>query len=133
VLSGAAAGSSATGTALASRTPLKVLPASPGAANAQVASGPAGRLLVLAEPASRDWRASLDAHPLPPATAYGWAQAWKLPAAGGRLVISRSDRRGHWLLLELALLVVAGLASVPDPRRREPAEPTDPSQPAVAT
>ena len=46
---------------------------------------------MLAEPHSGAWRATIDGHRLPSATAYGWAQAWRLPAAGGRLTVQRSD------------------------------------------
>jgi hypothetical protein len=71
-------------------------------------------MLVLAEPADRHWRATIDGRSLPRATAYGWAQAWSLPAAGGRLAVFRaSDGRGARLLGELALLVVVAVAARP--------------------
>ena len=46
-----------------------------------------GALAVLAEPADRGWRATLDGKPLARRTAYGWAQAFVLPATSGRLRI----------------------------------------------
>ena len=93
------------------------LPAQAGKARTRVPAGPAGRLLVLAEPADSHWRATVDGRPLRRARAYGWAQAWLLPAGGGRLSVSRtSDDRGLLLLGELALLVVLVLAARP-PRR----------------
>jgi hypothetical protein len=90
-----------------------------GHSRASVPSGADGRLLVLAEPASRQWHASLDGKPLRATTAYGWAQAWKLPAAGGRLALGRSSGgRPLWLGLQLAVVLVAALLAVPVPGRR---------------
>ncbi len=90
-----------------------------GHSRAAVAPGAAGRLLVLAEPASHRWHASLDGLPLTPTTAYGWAQAWKLPAAGGRLELDHSDgHRSLWLGLQLAIVIVAALLTIPVPGRR---------------
>jgi hypothetical protein len=84
-----------------------------------VPSGATGRLLVLAEPASKRWRASLDGRQLTPTTAYGWAQAWKLPAAGGHLDLGHTDgHRSVWLGLQLAVVVVAALLAIPVPGRR---------------
>jgi GT2 family glycosyltransferase len=96
------------------------LAASGGAARVSVAAGPAGRLLVLAEPASRHWRATIDGHPLTGARAYGWAQAWTLPASGGRLEVGRvAVHRGWWLAGELALTIVALLLALPTWRRAD--------------
>ena len=93
------------------------LPSGQGHAHEQVSAGGAGRLLVLAEPASGDWRATLDGHRLPRATAYGWAQAWRLPAAGGELVVSRSSGdRPLWLIAQLVLVVAAMLLALPTRR-----------------
>jgi GT2 family glycosyltransferase len=83
------------------------LPATAGRAATRIRAGPAGRLLVLAEPADRHWRATLDGRPLARSTAYGWAQAWTVPAEGGRLSVSRaSDGRGIRLLAQLVILVL---------------------------
>ena len=90
-----------------------------GHSRAVVPSGASGRLLVLAEPASSHWRASLDGKRLAATTAYGWAQAWKLPAAGGQLDLGRSgEHRGLWLGLQLAVVVIACLLTIPVPGRR---------------
>ena len=93
------------------------LPAHAGGASTRLRRGPGGRLLVLAEPADPHWRATLDGRPLRRTTAYGWAQAWQLPAGGGRLHVSRtSNGRGRRLLVELGALVLLVLAA--RPRRR---------------
>ncbi|HVU72295.1 MAG TPA: hypothetical protein VHE83_04995, partial [Mycobacteriales bacterium] len=82
-------------------------------AHADIPAGPGGRLLVLAEAANGGWRARIDGHPLKRRTAWGWAQAFEVPAGGGHLVISR-DASGHDALVVLAiigLLVVLVLAA----------------------
>jgi hypothetical protein len=90
------------------------VPATAGHARTRIPAGPGGRLLVLAESADPHWRATLDGRPLARSTAYGWAQAWRLPAAGGRLVVSRSSDAPGWPLLgELAVLVLLVLATRP--------------------
>ena len=90
------------------------LPSHAGRATIRLRPGPGGRLLVLAEPVDRHWRATLDGRPLRRATAYGWAQAWQLPVTGGRLDVSRmSDGRGRRLLLQLGVLVALVLAARP--------------------
>jgi GT2 family glycosyltransferase len=93
------------------------LPSAAGGTHATLPTGPPGRLLVLAEPAEGAWRATLDGRPLPRAQAFGWAQAWRLPAGEGALVVERSgSHRGAWLSLQLALVVVAVLAALPGRR-----------------
>lgn len=90
------------------------LPASPGSADTTYTSVATGGLAVFAEPANHQWHATLDGKPLVGRTAYGWAQAFELPAASGRLRISFSDGTRHkWLGLELALVVVVAVASLP--------------------
>jgi len=90
------------------------LPAAGGHAATTLPAGSVGRLLVLAEPYSSRWRATLDGHALPATHAYGWAQAWTLPANGGRLVVERTgDSRGLWLGLEFALFALALLLCIP--------------------
>jgi hypothetical protein len=90
-----------------------------GHSHATLPTGRSGRLLVLAEPTSTHWRATLDGKTLPSTTAYGWAQAWRLPAGGGRLDVGRTgDHRSLWLGLQLAVVIVAALLSVPVVGRR---------------
>lgn len=99
------------------RPPRRPRAATAGRADVTLPSGPAGRLLVLAEPASAHWRATLGGRRLTPAEAYGWAQAWRLPTTGGRLHVSRAEHgRTGWLALELALVVVAVLLTIPSLR-----------------
>jgi hypothetical protein len=93
------------------------LRAGEGHADTDVPAGAAGRLLVLAEPADGEWRASLDGRDLSSVRAYGWAQAWRLPAAGGHLDVHRaSTARPWWLAIELALLVALVVAALPGRR-----------------
>jgi hypothetical protein len=103
------------GHALPSTAKPQPLDATSGHARVQLpAGGGPGRVLVLAEPHSGAWRARLDGHPLPAARAYGWAQAWRLPASGGVLTVQRDDGgRTGWLVLELVVVVVALVLSLP--------------------
>ena len=51
--------------------------------------------------------ATVNGRPLAARTAYGWAQAFVLPATGGRLRIGfRSGSRHVWLGVELAAIVI---------------------------
>ncbi|MBX6391432.1 MAG: glycosyltransferase family 2 protein, partial [Frankia sp.] len=71
-------------------------------------AGPAGQLLVLAEPADPGWRATLAGQPLPPVAAWGWAQAFELPAGTSGEVQVRYDHGPHRALV-LAGAAAAGL------------------------
>ena len=113
VLRGAAASA-----ALAGQVPTDphavALPATPGSADVPYSSPVVGSIAVLAEPADRGWRATLDGKPLPRRTAYGWAQAFVLPAISGRLRISFDDgARSEWLWVELVAVVVAAVVAIP--------------------
>ena len=82
-----------------------------GVSGAQVPA--AGGTLLLSEPAG-GWSASVNGHALVPVSspAGRWAQAFRLPAGGGTLTISRSAL-WHDLLMAIVLIafvVVAGLA-----------------------
>lgn len=88
------------------------IPSGPvGVAGARVPA--AGGTLLLAEPAG-GWSAAVDGHGLTavPSPAGAWAQAFRLPAGGGTLTISRNTLWHDMLtVLEIvAFLVVAGLA-----------------------
>lgn len=106
-----------------------VLPSGSTGAVAAIPPGPAGRRLVLAEPVDPRWRATVAGRPLPARTAYGWAQAYDVPATGGRLVVSYDgSHRRHELLAQGALLAVVLLLAAPTDRRRE--DPATPHQPS---
>ena len=110
------------------------LPATAGHAHTRVPAGQAGRLLVLAEPASGAWRATLDGHRLTPVRAYGWAQAWRLPASGGVLDVGRSGTgRPWWLIGELLLVLVTVVAALPRHRPEDEEAPEPRSEPGVAS
>jgi hypothetical protein len=92
----------------------KALPASAGSADVTLPPGSAGRLVVLAEPANGGWHASIDGHDLQRRTAYGWAQAFVVPSAGGRLQLGYSSRsRDLWLVGELIAVVILFGAMLP--------------------
>jgi hypothetical protein len=96
------------------------LSATPG--HGDVALPPASggrRLLVLAEPHSASWRATLDGRRLERTTAYGWAQAWWLPPEGGHLVVEHLGGHRHTLVLvEGALVLLALLLCLPSRGRQ---------------
>jgi hypothetical protein len=117
VLAPMAAATATNGTA--TNAPIaSVLDADPGSADVTVPAGAAGRLVVLAEPASRSWHASMGGTSLPAKTAYGWAQAFVLPAAGGQLHLDHSSGARHsWLTAEVVIIVVLGLTALPGRRR----------------
>jgi hypothetical protein len=117
VLPAAAAKAAVSGSPLASVT-ATVLAAKPGSADVEVPPGSPGRLVVLAEPANSHWQATVGSTPLVSRTAYGWAQAFELPAAGGRLRVTYHDsRRGTLLWVELAAVLLILLLAVPTRRR----------------
>jgi GT2 family glycosyltransferase len=94
-----------------------VLAAAAGSADVTLPAGAPGRVAVLAEPANSRWTATVDGRPLAARTAYGWAQAFVLPAAGGRLRIGfRSGTRHVWLGVELAAIVIVLGMTVPGRR-----------------
>jgi len=106
--------------------------------DAAIDPGPAGRRLVLAERADPGWQASLDGVPLARAVHAGWAQAFALPTAGGRLRVTPPQApglaAGTLNGLRVAALLVAAVIAVPLPRvRRRVAPPPAPrrSRPVV--
>lgn len=85
-----------------------------------IAPGPVGRRIVLSERADAGWRASLGGRALR-GTSDGWAQAFVLPATGGRLVVAHADpARRTWLAADAAALAVALLLALPAGRARTP-------------
>ena len=110
VYDGTAAQAASTGKPLPNSVTPHALEAAAG--HADVALPPASdgrRLLVLAEPRSGSWKATLDGHRLDRATAHGWAQAWWLPAGGGRLVVDHVGGHRHTLVVIEGLLVLLAL------------------------
>ena len=86
---------------------------------AAVDSGSVGRLLVLAEARDRGWHATFNGHPLKPATAWGWAQAWELSGDAGVVSVTHRDpSRSRWILIQGVLAAVVVLIAAPSARRR---------------
>lgn len=115
LLSGGDATAASAGRLLSPQARLDALDAQPGKAHVTVSPATGGRLLVLSEPRSSAWRATLAGQRLAPVTAYGWAQAWRVPAdAAGQLSVSRvSSGRASLLLAQLLLVIVALALTVP--------------------
>ncbi|MFJ3337557.1 glycosyltransferase family 2 protein [Streptomyces sp. NPDC086766] len=84
-----------------------------------IPSGPAARVLRLADSADAGWTATLDGRPLTRTTVDGWAQGFQLPATGGRLDVTYDDPAGHtaWLWAQGALAVVLVVLALPGRRR----------------
>jgi GT2 family glycosyltransferase len=94
-----------------------------GTMNVSNAAAPAaGGTLVLAEPASGSWHATLNGHPLTPLASPvdGWAQGFQLPSGGGRLSITR-DETGRTIVLALELIALLVVAALALPGTKEPA------------
>jgi GT2 family glycosyltransferase len=96
-----------------------VLTAGPEKARVVVPSGSGGRLLVLADAVDSGWQARLGGRQLERRTAWGWAQGFVLPAAGGRLELTydHGPRRAA-LAAQLVLVLVVLVLSAPGARRR---------------
>jgi hypothetical protein len=98
------------------------LSARPGSADVAIGPGPSGRLVVLAEPANGGWYATINGQDLTARTAYGWAQAFTVPEAGGALHVGYHSRsRDLWLTGELVVILVLVAVMLP-PRRAEDEE-----------
>jgi GT2 family glycosyltransferase len=96
-----------------------VVPAGPVGAHGSIEPGPTGRLLVVADRASRGWRATLDGRALRATTYDGWAQAFQLPAGGGTVQL-RYDQgnRPRLLWLQAGVLLVVIVLVLPAARLR---------------
>ncbi|WFB09146.1 glycosyltransferase [Streptomyces sp. LX-29] len=94
--------------------------AGPVEAHTEIPAGGEGRLLRVADRAAPGWRATLDGKPLKAKTVDGWAQAFELPAAGGRLDLSYETPLTHtaWVWTQGVLAVVLVVLALPG-RRRE--------------
>ncbi len=99
----------------------------PGAAGGPVDTTAPGTL-VLTVPAAEPYRASVGSTPLEPTTAFGWAQAFRLPpsATGDVEVWQAGQQRRFTLLVIEGLLVLAALATMARPTRVAP--PVAPSE-----
>ena len=83
----------------------RAVPSGDETVDARVPAGAGSRLLVLADPADPGWEASLDGVRLVPTTYDGWAQAFTLPADGGRLQVDHDGGPRNLLLwIQLAAL-----------------------------
>ncbi len=103
-----------------------VLPAGQVGADVRVGPGPARRLLVLADPVDPGWRASVDGSRLPATTYDGWAQAFTLPAAGGRLRLEHDAGAAPVLLwLQLAAVVTVIVLALPKLRTGDHPDDSD--------
>ncbi|MCM2579227.1 glycosyltransferase [Streptomyces meridianus] len=119
------------------REPVAVA-AGPVEAHTNVPSGPAGRVLRIADKADPGWQATLDGKPLKPVTVDGWAQGFELPANGGRLDLTVNTPLTHtgWLAAQGLLAAVVLVLALPGRRREidddlpETAADAVPAQPA---
>jgi len=110
VLSGADAVAASTNAPMPPSAQPVALAATPGHARERLAAQTSGRrLLVLAEPRDRAWRATVNGQVLAPTTAFGWAQGWWLPPSGGSLVVARHGGHRHALVVLEGLLVLLAL------------------------
>lgn len=100
-------------------TPPTPLAARREGASLQLPPGDAGRLLVLADARDGGWRARLDGRDLPRRTAWGWAQAFEVPATGGHLTLTHAQKgRRTALLSELVATLAVLVLALPAGRRR---------------
>jgi hypothetical protein len=100
-------------------SPPTALPAGPEGARTSIAPGEPGRVLVLADAEDGRWRATVDGKALSPDRAWGWAQAFAVPAGGGDLVLSYSQTSRHAALtVQVVLVIVVAVLSAPGARRR---------------
>jgi len=106
-----------------------------GTTNVNSATAPqAGGTLVLAEPASKNWHATLNGQALTPLAqpVDGWAQGFHLPSGGGVLNISR-DETGRIIVLSVELLLVLIVAVLGLPGAKETAPATEEARPRRAS
>ncbi|MFI0357222.1 glycosyltransferase [Actinomadura sp. 9N407] len=83
----------------------------------QIPAGRTTRTLLLAEPADGGWRASLDGRDVTARTLDGWAQAYEIPAAGGRFELSRSMWTRHiWVAVQGAAFLLVVVLALPGAR-----------------
>ena len=84
--------------------------------------------MTLADRRDGGWRATLDGRPLTARTYDGWAQAFALPHAGGRLVVHHDDgHRGLLLWVQGIALVVVFLLALPGAKAEDDADEAAPA------
>jgi GT2 family glycosyltransferase len=89
-------------------------------ASVQVAAGPAGRLLVLAEQANGGWTAKENGQTLTAVPQSNGLQAWAVPADAGTIVIGyQSYTHTFWLIGEAVAFAAAMIMALPFGRRLE--------------
>jgi len=106
----------------------EALPSTALGARTALPPGDDGRLLVLAEARDDGWEAELDGEPLEPRTAWGWAQAFALPADGGELVVRHDGGRTAVVVLQALAVGAVAVLAVPAARRRRGLETDDDAQ-----
>ncbi|MGZ4625427.1 MAG: glycosyltransferase [Kineosporiaceae bacterium] len=90
-----------------------------------------GRLVVLAERFDAGWHAQLDGVPLSPVRYQRWSQAFVLPAAGGRLEVTRdAGLAGLTAPARAGVLALALIAALQWPRLRGRAGAPPPARPS---
>jgi GT2 family glycosyltransferase len=83
-------------------------------AQVNIPPGRDGRTLLLAEPASEGWHATIDGRAPRSSTLDGWAQGFEVPSSGGVLRLSRGMRLRHlWVCAQGLGLVVVALLALP--------------------
>jgi hypothetical protein len=83
-------------------------------ARVRIPAGAAGRTLLLAEPASGGWHATIDGHPARGHTFDGWAQAYDVPPTGGSFTLHRGMVLRHlWVAAQGLALVLVVLLALP--------------------
>jgi hypothetical protein len=95
-------------------------------ADARIPPGPPGRVLLVSEASSSGWRAQLDGRSLTPGRYDGWAQTFRVPPAGGHLVLGFDDT-GHQRLLwfQLGAVLLAVVLALPRARRGDDHDPLE--------
>lgn len=107
-------------------TAARVLPSGAVDAVARVPAGGDGRLLVVADRRDAAFRATLDGRRLPEVTYDGWAQAFELPASGGRLELDYDDeRRRLQLWAQATAVLLAALLALPSARPEDDPDDSD--------
>jgi hypothetical protein len=83
-------------------------------AKVRIPPGVTGRTLLLAEPASNGWHATIDGHAARARTLDGWAQAYDVPASGGAFTLHRGMTLRHlWVSAQAMGVVLVTLLALP--------------------